>query len=603
MSVSWVGSLLSYHYFVSYISVMSLTSRTVFVRNVSSLALPGDLPNLFGAAGTVEHVLCLASSCFYVVFADAGAVDKAVHMFDSYQLKSRKLVVERVAEDKKGVLEGLLQQNPDDVDPSLKNGQADGDNQQEAGDGALVKVSLQQGAVGADLEGAGAGGAGAKGTGVGEEKSITEFSAFKESVSKSLLDLPPDALTEILSALVTKVDLTAMGLTSIAVPQTSASTTAGNGAVKKKTIPTNPPLPENYVLQSPPQFQEKSTSSIPTAMLPASVPLAAPPTITTQDKTPMSVTQPTSIVPTTQQLINGFPSYSAPYSTTTGSGYPHILPPAVRLSVYSGDPNAKNEVSYRQWRLEVQGLRMEGYSDVHILGCIRRNVRGAAADLLLPMGESVTVTQVLRKFDMVFGEVQPTETIMQNFYRATQEPSETVAAWACRLEVILSRASSYVGSREEMLRNRFFNGIHDTNVAHALRHRYDTGASYESLLVAARKIEEEQKKKSEPKAKVQQMSSQDELSRKLDKLLGEVNTLKNRLAQAERNNSSTQQSHTKYGNNHQRQGFQGKQKFDESKASNDRGRGKDSWQNRPKCEVCNKRGHTAQDCWHRKSLN
>ena len=258
----------------------------------------------------------------------------------------------------------------------------------------------------------------------------------------------------------------------------------------------------------------------------------------------------------------------------------------VRLSTFSGDGSAK-DISYRQWKLEVRGLELEGYSSRTIFGCIRRTVRGSAADLLIPMGNDVTVADIMSRFDMVFGEVQSTEAVLREFYRASQTRVETVAVWACRLEDMLSRVSGpYVESKKEMLRSRFFNGISDTSVQAAIRHHYDNGASFEALLVAARKAEAEKSVPIVPKS--QQVVDKDSQDRckKIDSMLTEMNSLKNRLHRME--NQMNRQTYVQSPPSNPRtvhnanSGYRGQQR------------------SVPRCFKCNQMGHKSYDC---KALN
>ena len=89
-----------------------------------------------------------------------------------------------------------------------------------------------------------------------------------------------------------------------------------------------------------------------------------------------------------------------------------------RLAVFSGDGK---DVSYEHWRFEVRGLQRDAvYSDAIILQAIRRSLRGKAADVILHLGEDVQITQILGKLDQIFGNVLPSENILEKFYIARQ---------------------------------------------------------------------------------------------------------------------------------------------------------------------------------------
>ena len=122
-------------------------------------------------------------------------------------------------------------------------------------------------------------------------------------------------------------------------------------------------------------------------------------------------------------------------------------------------------------------------------------MKGTAAGVLLHLGEKGTLTGVLEKFEIVFGDVLSTEQILENFYSAKQAPKEGVALWACRLEDIIEKAKQKGAVKDtavpEMLRSKFWCGLTDSHTKNALRHVYDTQENYYELLKRARAVEEE----------------------------------------------------------------------------------------------------------------
>lgn len=264
-------------------------------------------------------------------------------------------------------------------------------------------------------------------------------------------------------------------------------------------------------------------------------PSAQPASTNTPSTTSRSMSMSTSSTTSASTSRSSQPLMSA--STTSGtSRLPQTgssLPSNIRLSQFSGDTPGKADVTYQQWRLEVRSLLREGFRDEQVVGCIRRNVRGVAAKLLLSMTEDTTSQGILEKFDTVFGEVLLNEATLQKFYRSSQENNETIAVWACKLEEMLALCSVSAQSKEEMLRNRFFNGLADVNIQNALRHYYDNGAMYNQLLVAARRAELERKPKS---AKTQQVSEQESsaVEKKMDLLLKQMKELQERVVAVEK---------------------------------------------------------------------
>ena len=147
-----------------------------------------------------------------------------------------------------------------------------------------------------------------------------------------------------------------------------------------------------------------------------------------------------------------------------------------------------------RWRSEVQIILSAGiYQEPMIMTNVRRSLRGRAADVLLTMGTEVRVQQVLDRFDVRFGDVCPTDMTLEQFFTARQLPTESMSAWGCRLEEIVSKIK-YPGSAEaahSMLRSRYWTGIYSDKICNALRHNFDDGADFESLLRQARIAEQE----------------------------------------------------------------------------------------------------------------
>ena len=86
--------------------------------------------------------------------------------------------------------------------------------------------------------------------------------------------------------------------------------------------------------------------------------------------------------------------------------------------MFSGD-GQKHDTSYAQWRSEVHSVWRSGlYQEAMVVTSIKRSLRGRAADVLLAMGADVSVEQVLAKFDVRFGDVQPNDKALEHFFSA-----------------------------------------------------------------------------------------------------------------------------------------------------------------------------------------
>lgn len=219
---------------------------------------------------------------------------------------------------------------------------------------------------------------------------------------------------------------------------------------------------------------------------------------------------------------------------------PGALTSPPRLSQFSGGEN-KNDVGYKQWIYEVRGLLKGGlYREALVLEAIRRSVRGTATDVLLNMGEQTSPEEVLIKMDRVFGNILPPERLLEQFYSAQQKERERAAVWACRLEDILSQLRA-----ADMLRTKFFSGLHSGLTKNSLRHRFDANASYKDLLVAAR-VAELEFEKEQKEVKVQQATAVDPgVSTKLDTVLKQLDSMQKRLDEMEKKQKQNSQSKQK----------------------------------------------------------
>ena len=226
-----------------------------------------------------------------------------------------------------------------------------------------------------------------------------------------------------------------------------------------------------------------------------------------------------------------------PGEPVVGYGHGHRYPPSVaapmppKLAAFSGE-GLKNEPSYAQWRSEVQSILRAGlYQEPMIMTNVRRSLRGRAADALLAMGTDGRVQQVLDKFDVRFGDVCPTDMTLEKFFTARQLPNESMSAWGCRLEDIVSRIkdTGSAAAARSMLRTRYWTGTYSDKIRNALRHHFDDGADFESLLRQARIAEQEPTSMHvQQRAVVPSNDKLDEILRQLKELTCRVTELEKR---------------------------------------------------------------------------
>mgnify|MGYP001554836916 CR=1 FL=1 len=175
----------------------------------------------------------------------------------------------------------------------------------------------------------------------------------------------------------------------------------------------------------------------------------------------------------------------------SGSG---SLAPVPRVGIFSGEDGKTSEVSFSQWKFEIRGLQTDNlYSSGAIMQAVRRSLRGRAADIVLRLKAETGVKEVIAKLEQIFGNVLPAENVLELFYVARQDGRESVAAWACRIEELLAqlreKKAVAAGAEESMLRTKFYSGLNSVAVRNAIRHRFDTEATYAELLKAARVAE------------------------------------------------------------------------------------------------------------------
>lgn len=170
-----------------------------------------------------------------------------------------------------------------------------------------------------------------------------------------------------------------------------------------------------------------------------------------------------------------------------------------KFSSFSGeDPRPKLEVSYEEWVYEVRCiLNSRVHAEYKMAQAIRRSLRGQAKKVLIPLGTSATVDEMLGRLKTIFGNVASGESILQSFYLASQRADESVSAWGLRLEEILQVAIDKghveVHKRNSMLRSKFWKSLRNEKLKTATRIYYETIDDFEKLRREVRAEEHEMK--------------------------------------------------------------------------------------------------------------
>ena len=109
-------------------------------------------------------------------------------------------------------------------------------------------------------------------------------------------------------------------------------------------------------------------------------------------------------------------------------------------------------------------MKSSNYLPDHLLmQAIRNSLRGAARDMLIPLGENASVEDILNKLDGFYGNVSTTHTLIQSFYNDYQKDCESMIAYGSRLEQTLSRAlrsgDAKLEMKDSMLIDKFWTGL------------------------------------------------------------------------------------------------------------------------------------------------
>ena len=165
-----------------------------------------------------------------------------------------------------------------------------------------------------------------------------------------------------------------------------------------------------------------------------------------------------------------------------------------KITVFSGDQT--KDARFDIWKYEVLTMIKEKtYSVPIISNAARKSLRGEAARIVMRLGDSATLDEIIIKLSAVYGTVKSSECLLADFYSACQKEKESVATWACRLEDLLSDvdSKSKIKTSDEMLKAKFWSGLLPS-LRDASRHKFDTIKEYDNLLIEVRRIESEREK-------------------------------------------------------------------------------------------------------------
>ena len=132
-----------------------------------------------------------------------------------------------------------------------------------------------------------------------------------------------------------------------------------------------------------------------------------------------------------------------------------------------------------------------------VRAAITKSCVGDAADAMCCLPPGATLDDILEKFKWLYGSVESSDTLMQEFYRIPQGKSEKVQTFVPHLERALKAIKQqhpYVMTEEEAhrhLKDHLFHGL-KPNLHNAPYYLYDKPDSqYSQLVMASRKAETE----------------------------------------------------------------------------------------------------------------
>lgn len=111
----------------------------------------------------------------------------------------------------------------------------------------------------------------------------------------------------------------------------------------------------------------------------------------------------------------------------------HFVKPYV--NPFSGiEPTPKNENSFEDWKVEIECLiKSKIYPDYIATQAIRNSLKGQARKVLVTLGPLASSQDIINKLESVFGNVASGESVLQEFYTASQKSDESITMWGLRI--------------------------------------------------------------------------------------------------------------------------------------------------------------------------
>ena len=145
------------------------------------------------------------------------------------------------------------------------------------------------------------------------------------------------------------------------------------------------------------------------------------------------------------------------------------------------------------WRYEVRSLMSNKlYEPDSIDYAVRRSLKGEAGRVVMHLGPTASIPEILYKLDSIYGDVEKKVDLLGDFFNARQREDENVTSWSCRLEDMIGKAVTrgliHKEEVNEMLHSVLFRGLR-TSLKALSGHKFDAIQDFNTLRIALRQIE------------------------------------------------------------------------------------------------------------------
>ena len=170
-----------------------------------------------------------------------------------------------------------------------------------------------------------------------------------------------------------------------------------------------------------------------------------------------------------------------------------------KFSTFSGNEQRQGkECTFEVWKFEVQSCLDDNvHTHQAIAQAIRKSLTGQAKQVLMSCGTTASIHEIMKRLERVFGNVASGESMMQEFYTASQKQNEDVVTWGLRLQGIVDKAVDIGYLKKEntntMLKDRFWKGLRSEKLKNRSQIHFINISDYQELLSQVKKEENDLK--------------------------------------------------------------------------------------------------------------